>query len=60
MGIPPSDIVAFADGAMDRGLLAAAGTALAIHAGGALSGQVDFEVSDFEDAYRWLRMRGML
>ncbi len=59
-GISSLDIVAFADGAMDRGLLEAAGTALAIHAGGTLLDQADYEVSDFEEAYRWLRMRGAL
>ncbi len=60
MGIPPENIVAFADGAMDLGLLRAAGTALAVNSRGTLSRWVDYEVRDFEDAYKWLRAGGIL
>ncbi len=55
MGVGPRNIIAFADGAMDIGLLKSAGISLAVNSGGSLMEWVDYEVRDFEEAYRWLR-----
>lgn len=60
MGIPPSEIVAFADGAMDAGLLRSAAVALGVNSRGLLSHTVNYEVRDFEEAYRWLVHQGIL
>ncbi|MFQ5919049.1 MAG: HAD family hydrolase [Thermoplasmata archaeon] len=60
VGCAPDDIVAFADGVMDRGMLAEAGTSVAVNSNGSLRDAVDYEAADFEDAYRWLRDRRVL
>ncbi len=60
MGVGSQDIIAFADGAMDVGLLRAAGIALAVNPRGTLSQWVDYEVRDFEEAYQWLRAGGVI
>ncbi|MFQ5838523.1 MAG: HAD family hydrolase [Thermoplasmata archaeon] len=60
LGVEPRDIVAFADGVMDVGLLEAAGVAVAVNADGRLRGSVNYEVRDFEEAYRWLLADGLI
>ncbi len=60
VGVEPEDVVAFADGAMDIGLLKAAGIAMAVNSRGRLSEWVDYEVKDFEEAYRWLVNEGVI
>ncbi|MFQ6012167.1 MAG: HAD family hydrolase [Thermoplasmata archaeon] len=60
LGIAPDDIVAFADGVMDRGLLREARLAIAINSGGSLRDAVNYEAADFEDAYRWLIEREVI
>ena len=60
VGVAPEDIVAFADGVMDREMLAEAGLSVAINSNGTLRNAVDYEAADFEDAYRWLTDRRVL
>lgn len=60
MGIAAADTVAFADGVMDTGLLRSAGVALGVNSRGLLSRSVNYEVHDFEEAYRWLSDEGIL
>ena len=60
VGVSPADIVAFADGVMDQGMLAEAGVSIAINSDGTLRDAVDHEAADFEDAYRWLNDRRVL
>ena len=60
VGVSPGNIVAFADGVMDRGMLAEAGMSIAINSNGTLRHAVDYEAADFEDAYQWLNERRVL
>ncbi|MEE9163295.1 MAG: HAD family phosphatase [Thermoplasmata archaeon] len=60
VGVSPGDIVAFADGVMDQGMLAEAGMSIAINSNGTLRDAVDYEAADFEDAYHWLNERRVL
>lgn len=60
LGVAPEDTVAFADGAMDAGLLQAAHVAVGVNSRGHLAQWVDYEVQDFEEAHRWLAGRGLL
>ncbi len=60
VGVSPGNIVAFADGVMDQGMLAEAGMSIAINSNGTLRDAVDYEAADFEDAYRWLNERRVL
>ncbi len=60
VGIGPADTVAFADGVMDAGLLKSAAVAMGINSRGLLSQYVNYEVHDFEEAYRWLSNQGIL
>ncbi|MEE9593063.1 MAG: HAD family phosphatase [Thermoplasmata archaeon] len=60
LGVARENIVAFADGVMDLGLLAEAGVSVGVNSGGRLREAVDYEASDFDDAYRWLRERDIL
>lgn len=60
LGVPPGDIIAFADGAMDAGLLRSAAVALGVNSRGLLPHVVNYEVRDFDEAYWWLAQEGLL
>ncbi|MFQ5907836.1 MAG: HAD family hydrolase [Thermoplasmata archaeon] len=60
LGVAREDIIAFADGVMDLGLLTEAGVSVAINSGGRLRDAVDYEATDFDDVYQWLSERGIL